>query len=87
MQHPKDEHVTAKVAVDEENHVRHLFWQPRLSKIFTRRHNDVLVIDCTYKTNAYNLPLLHVVGFTMTNNFITAAVGLMGGERLSTMSG
>ena len=64
MLHLKDKHATATVAVDQENHVRYLFWQPDLSKEFTCRYHDVLVIDCTYKTNAYNLPLLHIVGFT-----------------------
>ena len=60
----KNKHVTATVAVDQGNHVRYLFWQPDLSKDFTCRYHDVLVIDCTKKKNAYNLPLLHIVGFT-----------------------
>ena len=35
---------------------------------------------CTYWTNAYGLPFLHVVGFTCTNQTFTAAVGFTDGE-------
>ena len=80
MLHLKDKHVTPTVAVDQDNHVRYLFWQPDLSKDFTCRYHDVLVIDCTYKTNAYNFPFLHIVGFTCTNQTLSAAFGFMDGE-------
>lgn len=80
MEHLINQETNAKVAVDEDNHVRHLFWQPQHSVDFIRRYNKVFVIDCTYKTNAYGLPLLHVVGFTCTNQTFTAAVGFMDGE-------
>ena len=35
MLHLKDKHVTATVAVDQDNHVWYLFWQPDPSKDFT----------------------------------------------------
>ena len=63
MKHSKDKNVPTTVSVDEENRVQHLFWQLELSKNSTFRHHEVQGIDCTYKTNAYSLPLLHVVGF------------------------
>uniref|UniRef100_M4B508 Uncharacterized protein n=1 Tax=Hyaloperonospora arabidopsidis (strain Emoy2) TaxID=559515 RepID=M4B508_HYAAE len=56
MLYLKDKHITATVAVDQDNHVRYLFWQPDLSKDFSCCYYDVLVIDCMYKTNAYNPP-------------------------------
>ena len=80
MEHLKNQEINATVAVDEDNHVRHLFWQPQHSVEFIRRCNKVFVIDCTYKTNAYGLPLLHVVGFTSRNHIFTAVVGFMDGE-------
>ena len=80
MEHLKNQEINATVAVDEDNHVRHLFWQPQHSVEFIRRCNKVFVIDCTYKTNAYGLPLLHVVGFTCKNQTFTAAVGFMDGK-------
>ena len=80
MEHLKNQEINATVVVDEDNHVRHLFWQPQHSVKFIRRYNKVVVIDCTYKTNAYGLPLLHVVGFTSRNHIFTAVVGFMDGE-------
>ena len=80
MFHLKDKQVTNKVAVDQANHVRHLFWKPDLSKNFTRRYHNVLAIDCTDKTNTYNLPILHDLGITCTNQTISAAFGFLDGE-------
>ena len=34
----------------------------------------VLLFDCTYKTNRYKLPLLHVVGITPLNTSFTMCV-------------
>ena len=80
MKHLTDPNVTATVALDEANHVRRLYWQPELLKEFIRRHHEVLIIYCTYKTNDYRLPLLHVVGFTCTYQTFSAALEFMDKE-------
>jgi len=48
--------------VDEDNRVKAvLFAHPRSLK-YLKYYSDVLILDCTYKTNKYNMPLLDIVG-------------------------
>ena len=42
---------------------------------------QVLIIDCTYSTNRYNMPLLEAVGATSTNKTFTIAYAFMAAER------
>ena len=37
----------------------------------------VLFVDCTYKTNIYNVPMLHFVAFTAVNMSFTVGVAFM----------
>lgn len=46
----------------------------------TRRFPTVLAIDCTYKTNRFNLPLLHIVGTTNSYKSFTVALCFMHSE-------
>lgn len=39
-----------------------------------RHFSTVLSLDCTYKTNRFNLPLLHIVGTTNTHRTFTVAM-------------
>lgn len=36
-------------------------------------HPDALVLDCTYNTNAYDLPLLNVIAITAMNSIVPVA--------------
>lgn len=38
---------------------------------------EVLIMDCTYKSNKYRLPLLNVVGTTCLNSTFYAAFGFL----------
>lgn len=38
------------------------------ARALTHRHPTALFFDCTYKTNLYKLPLLHIVGSTATGS-------------------
>ena len=40
----------------------------------------VLIMDCTYKTNRYRLPLLEIVGVTSTNLTFSVALAYLEGE-------
>ena len=44
------------------------------------RFYKVLLMDCTYKTNMYNMPMLEVVGVAATGASFTAAVVFMAAE-------
>jgi hypothetical protein len=52
---------------DHQNHITHLFFAHRISIALTRTYPVVLLLDCTYKTNRYRMPLLNVVGMTSFN--------------------
>lgn len=49
-----------------------------------RRFNTVLVMDCTYKTNRYNMPLLNVVGITSTYQTFNAGFAFLSSEKQDT---
>jgi hypothetical protein len=58
---------------DSENRVQNLFFAHRKSIELLRANPDVLLMDCTYRTNKYGLPLLHIVGCTNMQSFFSAA--------------
>ena len=45
----------------------------------------VLIIDCTYKTNQYCLPLLDIIGFTSTSISIYLGFAFVHNERTGTL--
>ena len=51
---------------------------PDISKKFLECFPEVLIIDCTYKTNRYKLPLLYIVGQINTNSTFYAGFGPLG---------
>lgn len=53
--------------VDGSDHLTSLFFSHRTCIEFLRKYNNVLIMDCTYKTNRFRLPLLQIVGVTATN--------------------
>ncbi|KAI3878823.1 hypothetical protein MKW92_025246 [Papaver armeniacum] len=42
---------------------------------------SLVILDCTYKTNQWSMPLLHFVGVTSTNHTFTIAYCFMPGEK------
>ncbi|KAI5672304.1 hypothetical protein M9H77_12668 [Catharanthus roseus] len=44
----------------------------------------ILIMDTTYKTNKYNMPLLEAVGMTPTGKNFTVAIGFMCNEQATT---
>ena len=58
---------------DDLDHITHLFFVKGTSKKMLKWNHEVLVIDCTYKTNRYRMPLLVISGQTaLTTNFYVA---------------
>lgn len=59
---------------DEEGHVIYLFMaHPRSIELFCKYH-DILLLDCTYRTNRYKIPLLNIVSCTGMNTTIQLAL-------------
>jgi hypothetical protein len=46
---------------DDEGHLTHLFICHRQLGILSRQHSSIFLLDCTYRTNEYDIPLLSVV--------------------------
>ena len=60
--------------------ITHLFFaHPKSIELFNR-YPHVLLLDCTYKTNKFKLPLLNVVGITCLNTTFHVAFCFMADE-------
>ncbi|KAI7949807.1 hypothetical protein MJO28_008628 [Puccinia striiformis f. sp. tritici] len=56
-----------------EGQMKSLFFTHPQSLILAKRFPTTIILDCTYRTNKYKLPLLHIVGINSSNrNFCIA---------------
>ena len=67
---------------DQENHLTCLFIAPRGGLDLLRRYPHVLLLDCTYKTNKFNLPLLNICGATSSKKTFSVAAIFLEGEKI-----
>jgi hypothetical protein len=75
------ENFWSRWSVDDEFHCNLLFMAHRKMIKLYRRHPDVLLLDCTYKTNRFNLPLLNICGVTRNNENIPLALVFIENEK------
>lgn len=66
---------------DSSDTIKDLFWAHPLSVDILHAFPLVLIMDCTYKTNRYGLPLLEIVGVTCTHLTFSVAFVYMKAER------
>ena len=66
--------------VDETGRIQNLFWAHPLSIQMMRSFPNLLLMDCTYKTNRFKLPLLNVAGITCTNRTFFGCFCLLSSE-------
>ncbi|XP_058180186.1 uncharacterized protein LOC131298728 [Rhododendron vialii] len=59
---------TFYVAHDQNGRLTHLFFAHPSSIALTRSYTTVFVMDCTYKTNRYKMPLLDIIGVSSFNS-------------------
>ncbi|XP_074281819.1 protein FAR1-RELATED SEQUENCE 5-like [Silene latifolia] len=52
---------------DEKGHLTHVFLAHPKSVMLSKLYRKVYVLDCTYKTNVYKMPLLDVIGVSSSN--------------------
>ena len=52
---------------DANEHVTHLFFSKPSAHLFLKQFWNVILMDCTYKTNRYKMPLLVITGVTNLN--------------------
>jgi MULE transposase domain len=69
-----------KANKDSENRITHLFFALKSQHQLIHAFPDILLMDCTYNTNRYNMPLLHIVGKTPINLYFSCAFCFMAAE-------
>ncbi|MBW0592494.1 hypothetical protein O181_132209 [Austropuccinia psidii MF-1] len=67
-------------ARDSEGHITSLFFTHPLAIKLFHGFPHVILMDCTYKTNKYKMPLFNIVGFSSTNKTFSRAFCLMNNE-------
>ncbi|CAN6718572.1 unnamed protein product [Malus baccata var. baccata] len=58
---------TYNIEYDHESHLTHLIFAHPLTIELTKSYPYVFVMDCTYKTNKYKMPLLDIIGVSSFN--------------------
>ena len=62
IQHLKDKGIHFKINVTAINQTCHLFIAYPQSIKLAQTNQDVILVDNTYKTNKFDMPLLHMIG-------------------------
>ncbi|KAH6581272.1 hypothetical protein BASA50_004357 [Batrachochytrium salamandrivorans] len=68
------------VMVDSNGALSGLFFCHEKSAELARRFNIVFIMDCTYKTNRFGMPLLNIVGITATYKTFNAGFAFICNE-------
>ncbi|XP_021839271.2 protein FAR1-RELATED SEQUENCE 5-like [Spinacia oleracea] len=66
---------------DDRGHLTHVFFAHPRSIMLAKRYSTVFVMDCTYKTNKYGMPLLDIIGMTSLNKSFYAAFVFLRSEK------
>lgn len=66
---------------DSEGHILFFMFAHPESIKYANLYNRVFVIDCTYKTNRYGMPLLHIIGVSPSNLTFSIAFCFMHNEQ------
>jgi hypothetical protein len=68
------------VKKDSNNRIQNLFFAHQKQVELLLANPDVLLMDCTYRTNKYKLPLLHILGCTNLQTLISAGFCFLSNE-------
>jgi MULE transposase domain len=66
---------------DHEGHILFFMFAHPKSIEYANKYNRVFVLDCTYKTNRYKMPLLHIIGVSPSNSTFSIAFCFMQNEQ------
>jgi MULE transposase domain len=67
----------------ETNQLQNLFFAHPDAVALYKKHPDVILIDCTYKTNRFHMPLLNICSVTGNKKTVQIALCFMSGEKES----
>jgi len=59
---------------DSQGHINFLFLAAVKSVKYFNKNPEIVLLDCTYKTNRFGMPLLHIMGVDGLNQTFTIAV-------------
>lgn len=68
---------------DHDGHLTHLFIAHPSSITLTKSYSSIFLMDCTYKTNKYRMPLLNIVGVTSFNTTFFSTVVFLQKEEVT----
>ena len=66
--------------LDQDDHITLLFFAHPESLILLKQYPEVLLMDCTYKTNRFRMPLLDILSCTGLNHTFFATFVFLSGE-------
>jgi hypothetical protein len=70
----------SRIQYGSDRHVTAVFFAHLDSLIYLRAYPEVLLLDCTYKTNKYGMPLLDMIGVDATERSFCIAFVFLSGE-------
>ncbi|CAG8502740.1 2637_t:CDS:2, partial [Scutellospora calospora] len=76
-----EENIEHYYQYNQNGNLTHLFFAHPKSIILTKTYNSILLMDCTYKTNKFKMPLLHVVGMTSFNTTFSSCFAFLKSEQ------
>lgn len=56
--------------VDDDGHIKSLYFTHQQSIAFCHQFPHVFIMDCTYKTNRFKMPLLNIIGIFLKLNIL-----------------
>ncbi len=68
--------------VDASGRLTRLAFTSTKAVQLTRRFGTVLTMDCSYKTNMFKMPLLHIISFACTGATFTSAITFLSAKTI-----
>jgi hypothetical protein len=60
-----------------QGHLDALFWAHPYAMNMLKEHSDIIMLDCTYKTNKFNMLFLHICSITSMDKTFDVAFAFM----------
>jgi MULE transposase domain len=76
-----DRGYTYEIRLGRYANVESLFFSKETMIAMCHRFRHVFLMDCTYKTNCFGMPLMNIVGITSTSKTFNAGFAFMSAER------
>lgn len=79
----QDSRFEYRMKKDDSNRLTHLLFIKKSCLELFKQHHDIILLDCTYKTNRYRMPLLNMAFVTNLHTTVNLGFGFMIRERES----